>query len=335
MTLKLVIVILVGLLLIGCSGSKSFKPKKVFVLNAKASSYKEQILSQNRYGATLVYGHFIDKYGVSKIVLPRGFVYLNSSKNKILCSSDNILRIIDRKTAKVIADIKTNVPTISATMRGNLVAYISNDNSFGLYNIKTKKTIVKSDVGDSIAINAKAAAPIFVDNLVVMPMLDGKLVIVDINNIENINKVYISSDGVFNNIIYLSRIGDNLVAATQYKVITLGTIGEFEYASNLSDVAINKGYIYLFGKNGEIIKLDIKLNKIASAKFDYARYSAVSAFDDKVVALDKTGALIVLSSDLKKHRIYDMGEVKNPVYINANKLYKDGKIIDLSKISYE
>jgi len=336
MTLKLIVVALAGVLILsGCDNGKSFEPKDVFKLNAKTTIYTTQIVSQSRYGASLLDGHFIDRYGISNITLPKGYEYLNSTKNKVICSNSTSLRVISRANNKTLADINTTIPTISATFRGNLLAYILGNNSFGLYNTKTKKTIIESQVGDNVAINTKAAAPIFVDNLAVMPMLDGKLVIVDINDIENANIIYISSQSVFNNVIYLSRIGDNLVAATRYKLITLGTIGEFEYASNLSDIAINKGYIYLFAKDGTIAKLDIKLNKIASAKFDYARYSAVSAFDDKIVALDKTGALIVLNSSLTKHRIYDISKVENPVYINANKLYKDGKIIDLSQISYE
>jgi len=318
----------------GCNSGKSFTPMQSFKLNTKVTSYPSVIVDQSRYGATLEDGHFIDAHGISKITLPKGFRYLNSDKDKVLCSSMDSLRILDRDNGKYI-DINTSIPVVSATLHHDLVAYILNNNAFGLYSISKHQKLIESQTNSSFAINTKAASPMFVDNLAVMPMLDGKLVIVDINDIQSANVIYISSDSVFNNVIYLSRISDTLVASTATKIISLGELGEFEFADRISDVAINGKYIYIFAKDGSIIKLDIKLQKISSVDFNYARYSAVSAFDDKVVALDKTGALIVLSSDLKKHRIYDIGEVEKPVYIYKNRLYKDGKIIDLSLISYE
>jgi hypothetical protein len=325
---------IVGILISGCDNGKSFEAKKVFKLNAKALSYKSTIIAQNRYGATLQNGHFIDKNGISSIVLPKGFKYINTTSQKILCTNTQNLRIIDKKTLKY-KDINTTLPVISASLHNNLIAYIRNDNAFGLYSLKSNQKLTEVLAGNSFAINTKAASPMFVDNLAVMPMLDGKLVIIDLSNIENTNAVYLSSKNVFNNVIYLSRIGDILVASTSTKLITLGTGGEFEYLADIADISINKRYIYTFEKDGTISKLDTKLHKINSISFEYARYSAVSAFDNKVVALDKTGALIVLSSDLKKHRIYNIGEVEKPVYIYKNKLYKDGKIINLSLISYE
>ena len=332
---KLCLVGVVGVWSInGCESSKEFEPQTTFNLNTKSSTYQSSIISQNRYGATLKDGHFIDAYGISKTILPTNFNYINSTKNKILCSNNESLRIIDRNSNSY-KDINTSLGVVSASLHNNLVAYIRNDNAFGLYTLKSNKKLTEVPTGNSFAINSKAAAPMFVDNLAVMPMLDGKLVIVDINDVENNNVVYISSDSAFNNVIYLSRIGDTLVASTSTKIITLGEAGEFEYAAKISDIAINDRYIYLFAKDGSISKLDIKLQKVSSTKFDYARYSAVSAFDDKVVALDKNGALIVMDSNLQKYRIYDIGEVKEPVYIHKNRLYKDGKIIDLSLISYE
>jgi hypothetical protein len=332
---KLATLCMVGVFgLSGCDSGKSFEPKDAFELNIKPTTYQGEIISQSRYGATLEDGHFIDKDGISKIVLPKGFIYLNSTSSKVLCSNSQSLRVIDKKSQKY-RDINTSQSVVSATLHNNLIAYILSNNSFGLYSLKSSKKLVEQQTSSSFAINTKAASPIFVDNLAVMPMLDGKLVIVDINDIESANVVYISSSRVFNNVIFLSRIGDTLISATPTKLISLGEAGEFDYSTNLVDIAINGRYIYLFAKDGEIIKFDIKLQKVASKRFDYARYSAVSSFGDKVVAFDKNGALIVLDSSLSKFRIYDIGEVDSPVYISGDKLYKDGEIIDLSKISYK
>jgi hypothetical protein len=38
---------------------------------------------------------------------------------------------------------------------------------------------------------------------------------------------------------------------------------------------------------------------------------------------------------LSKFKIYDIGEVDEPALIIGSRLYKDGKIIDLSKLGYE
>ncbi len=129
-------------------------------------------------------------------------------------------------------------------------------------------------------------------------------------------------------------MGDTLVAATPKKLITVGVDGQMEYRANISDVAVSGSTIYLFTKEGEIIKLNRMLKELGVKKFRYAHFAASTAFGGKIYALDQQGSLIVLSSDLTKYRIYDLGEVESPVFIGGSKLYKDGKIIDLSKLSY-
>ena len=52
-------------------------------------------------------------------------------------------------------------------------------------------------------------------------------------------------------------------------------------------------------------------------------------------ALDQQGSLIVMNSELTKSKIYDLGEVDEPAFITGTKLYKDGRVIELSKLGYE
>ena len=42
-----------------------------------------------------------------------------------------------------------------------------------------------------------------------------------------------------------------------------------------------------------------------------------------------------MNADLSKNKIYDLGEVQTPAFITGTKLYKDGEIIELSKLGYE
>lgn len=216
-----------------------------------------------------------------------------------------------------------------------MVVYILNNNTFGVYSMSSNRKIVESRSERTFAIDTRAANPMFIDNLAVMPMLDGKIIIVNAANTANAKVVYISSEKAFNNVIYLERMGNTMVAATPKRLITLGTAGKQEYTANISEVAIDKGRLYLFTKEGEIIALNSKLNVVASTKFKFAHYSVATAFSGRVYALDQQGSLIVLNSDLTKHKIYDLGEVGEPAFITGAKLYKDGKTIELSKLGYE
>ena len=80
--------------------------------------------------------------------------------------------------------------------------------------------------------------------------------------------------------------------------------------------------------------MNYKLNKL-STLFLGSAIAASTAFGGRVFTLDQQGSLIVLSADLSKSKIYDLGEVETPAFIAGTKLYKDGEIIELSKLGYE
>ena len=324
-----------ALLLNGCSGKQYFEPQKTY--SVSTSSYSGTIVDLGRDGATLSNEHYIGKEGVNhKVELGEEYRFLSENNHYVLAANpEGILNIIDKQSNESVRGVAMHTPVVSATIKNGLVAYILNNNTFGLYRIADNKKIFENRSERTFAIDTRAASPMFIDNLVVMPMLDGKLIIVDSGNSDNTKVVYLSSSKVFNNVIYLSRAGNTMVAATPHKIITIGTNGKQEYRANISEVALNGNSIYLFTKEGEVIKLNKSMEVIAHSKFRFAHFSAATALGDKVVGLDQQGSLIVLSSDLSKSKIYDVGEVKNPPFITGTKLYKDGDIVDLSTLGYE
>jgi hypothetical protein len=324
------------LLLAGCSSKQYFEPEQTYDISHQAeSSYAGAIIDKSRDGATLEGGRYIGKEGIGKITLDEGYRFLSESSRYVLAgNSSGELKLINKKSGK-IKTIDLHIPVVAASVKNGLIAYILNNNAFGLYRIKDGKKLVENRSERTFAIDTRAASPLFVDTLVVMPMLDGKLIIFDINDPETAKVVYLSSEKIFNNIVYLSRTGDTLVAATPKKLLTLGGDGEFDYRANIAEVVISGNSIYLFSKEGEIIKFNILLDELARKKFKFAQFSAATALNGNVYALDKQGSLIVLSSDLTKYKIYDIGEVESPVFISGNRLYKDGNIINLEKLGYE
>lgn len=324
-----------ALLLNGCSGKQYFEPQKTY--SVSTSSYSGTIVDLGRDGATLSNEHYIGREGVNhKVELGEGYRFLSENNHYVLAANpEGILNIIDKQSNESVRGVALHTPVVSATIKNGLVAYILNNNTFGLYRIADNKKIFENRSERTFAIDTRAASPMFIDNLVVMPMLDGKLIIVDSGNSDNTKVVYLSSSKVFNNVIYLSRAGNTMVAATPHKIITIGTNGKQEFRVNISEVALNGNKIYLFTKEGQVIRLNKAMEEMGRSKFKFAHFSAATAFGDKVIGLDQQGSLIVLSSDLGKSKIYDVGEVENPPFITGTKLYKDGDIIDLSTLGYE
>ncbi len=326
-----------ALVLSGCSSKQYFEPEQTYSASGAATSYGSSIVDLSRDGATLKNGRYIGKNGISSIALGEGYRFLSESTTYVLAgNAEGILRVIEKSTGEPIRAVSLHVPIVAATIHGGLIAYILNNNTFGVYHIKDNKKIVENRSERTFAIDTRAASPMFIDSLVVMPMLDGKLIIFNTaGDLENAKVVYLSSEKIFNNVVYLSRMSNIMVAATPKRLITLGGDGQQEHRANISDVAVSKGSIYLFTKEGEVIRLNPSLEILAKQKFKYAHFSVATAFGGRVYALDQQGSLIVLSSDLSKHKIYDLGEVDTPAFITGSKLYKDGKVIELSKLGYE
>ena len=327
---------ILALLFSGCSSKKYFEPENTFSASHASKSYGANLVDLSRDGGTLSNGSYLGKAGISPINLGEGYRFLNESSSYVLAANpEGILKIIDKKTKEPIRAVSLHTPVVAASIKNGVIAYILNNNTFGIYLIKDNRKIVENRSERTYAIDTRAANPMFIENLVVMPMLDGKLIIVNIGNTENAKVVYISSEPVFNNVIHLSRTGNTMVAATPKRLITLGTQGKLEYKANISEVAVDNGRVYVFTKEGEVIALNSSLEVVTTSKFKFAHYAVGTAFDGRVYALDQQGSLIVLSRDLKKSKIYDLGAVSEPAFITGTKLYKDGDVIELSKLGYE
>jgi len=325
-----------ALLFSGCSSKKYFEPENTFSASHASKSYGANLVDLSRDGGTLSNGNYLGKAGINAINLGEGYRFLNESPKYVLAANaEGILRIIDKKTKEPIRAVSLHTPVVAATIKNGVIAYILNNNTFGVYLMKDNRKVVENRSERTYAIDTRAASPMFIENLVVMPMLDGKLIIVNIGDSESAKVVYISSQPVFNNVIHLSRMGNTMVAATPKRLITLGTEGKLEYKANISEVAVDNNRVYVFSKEGKIIALTSNLTEVGTSKFKFAHYAVATAFDGKVYALDQQGSLIVLDRDLKKSKVYDLGAVSEPAFITGTKLYKDGDVIELSKLGYE
>jgi len=319
-----------------CNSKQYFEPENTYPATHVSYSYGGDVVDLSRNGATLSSGKYIGKAGITNISLGKGYRFLNENNTYVLATNpQGSLKIIAKSTNTVSRLVAFNTPIVSATMRGDVVAYILNNNTFGIYRMNEDKKMLETRSEQIFAIDTRSASPLFVENLVVMPMLDGKIVIVSISNPRNAKVVYISNDKAFNNVIHLSRVNNTMVAATPQRLITLGNVGQLEYRANISEVVVAYNMIYIFAKDGSVIALNHKLEVVGKKKFKFAHYAVATAFDNKVYALDQQGSLIILNSMLTQSKIYRLGEMSEPAFITGKTLYKDGQHIDLSRLGYE
>ncbi len=325
--------LLVLLAFSGCSGKKYFEPEQTLSASSAISKHQGEATYLTRDGVTFDNHTYISKKSSGKFPLKDGEVYLSENNSYVLSTNQSgRLLLISKKSKKISKKIEFQTPIVSASIKNGLIVYLLQDNTFGIYKVSTDTKLVENKAQDAFAVDARIATPMFIDNLAVVPTLDGKLLIMDMNNPENAKVIYISSQSRLNNVIYLSRVGNLLVSATPNRVMTIGT-AEGEFTQGISEVAISKGFIYLFTKAGEIIKMDSSLKQVAYKKFKFAHFSVATAFGGKVYALDQQGSLIVIDSNLKKHRIYDVGDVESFAFVSGRKIYKDNTIISLDKLS--
>ena len=332
---SLLIVTAAVLLFSGCSSKQYFEPEQTYSAGSAVTAYGSKIVDVTRDGATLENGQYIGKKGIGKVNLGKGYTFLSENGTYVLTGDlEGKLKIINKRSGKVLRTVDFELPIVSASIHNSIVAYILNNNTFGLYSIRDDKKIMENQSGVTYVIDTRAASPMFIDSLVVMPTLDGKLVVLDSQDPVDAKVIYLSSEPIFNNVIFLSRSGDTLIAATPNKLITVAVDGQTEFRANISDVAVSGSTIYVFTKEGDVVKLNTTLEEQARKHFKYAHFGASTVVDGRVYALDQQGLLIVLSPDLKKYRVYDLGKPESPVFISGIKLYKDGEIVDLSKLNY-
>ena len=320
------------LLLAGCSGKKYFEPAQTLKPTGAINGHKGNEVYVTRNGVTFDNGSYISRRGPGSVILGRGEHYLGESSGYILTGNGRgRLSLISKKSKKRVKTVSFDAPVVSAAVKGGNIVYLLQDNTFGIYKISSGQKLIENKSEDTYAVDARIASPIFVDNLAVIPTLDGKLLILDMNSPENARVIYVSSKTKLNNIIYLSRMGNTLVAATPSRVMIIGS-NEGEFTEGISEVSIANGSIYVFTKAGEIVRFSSSLKELARKKFKFAHFSAAAAIGKRVYALDQKGSLIVLNSSLSKKRIYDVGKVKDFAFVSGHRIYKDNEVIYLDKL---
>ncbi len=318
-------------LLGGCSSRQYYTPKYVESASyAVDSTYR--VVSFSRDGAVLENGDILTREGRLKLDIPTGYLFINRTREgTIIANREGDCKILKGNSSQ---SIKFPKALIAGTVMGNRVIYLLKDNSFGIYNLSTK-SIVFNNKGEKVySIDTRVANPIRVDKLSVVPLLNGKIEILDLNSDRLVKEIFISGEKSLNNIIFIKRLKNVLIVATPHKLVSISNRGKRELKREISEVALDGDSIFIFTKDGTVARVNDSLVVQDEKKFKFAHFSIATVYKGRVYALDRQGYLIVTNRDFTKHKVYEFDEVDDYSFISGRYIYYGGNRIDMEKLSY-
>ncbi len=338
-----------------------------------SSPLQESIKSSNRYGAVLKNGAVIDADGMTQLRIGKNFNYessfLNESQGFFILAQDCLNKKESKSKAKKTkeTDIKlkgtkeelkdsachqieliSNNPNasqksimipletfaLSASIKGNTLAVVLADNSANLYDITSKKLLFSEKGTSSVAVNTLMAMPVFMDTVVVFPMLDGRLLVVDYvhGDPTPIRNIVIHSEKFFNNVTYLIVDGDNMIASTGKRILSVVSGKEFTYEGDILDLLYNKGRLYVLTLDGQILQMDRTLRELNSVKLPFASLSTIVLKNNKLYSLEKRGYVVEIDLDhydvYKIYKIVPTKRLNKGVFYDKSRVYYDRNYLD-------
>ena len=324
--------LIAGTLFLGCSSKQYYTPEQTSSLSSTGMG--DKLVHYSRDGATLASGKVLTRTETVDLKLEEGFYFINHSNNAaVTADGQGNCNIVMKRG--IVASTKFPNALVAGTLIGQNLVYVLQDNSYGVYDFKQKKVVYNNKSNKAFAIDRRIANPLRIDKLVVIPTLDGKLTILDLETLKVAKEMYVSTETSLNNIIFLGTVNNTLIAATPNKVLSVSSKGKTELDTTVSEVALSNGDVSVFAKDGRVLQLKENLSIVAEKKFKFAHFSVAAVDAQKVYALDKQGFLIVSNRSLSKQKVYNVSEVEDFAFVSQDKLYYDGEVIDLSKLSYE
>lgn len=319
------------LLLTACGTRREYyEPEKV----DKKLSYDEKlgskIVQTNLNFATLRNDKVLSKEGIIEgFLLPENFTLLHYEADEfIIADKDGNLKIVSKANDEIYSHT-FDAAVLSVALNGDDMALVLADNTIVLANrslgIKMSQTLTQAPAQDS-----RVASPYFMDSIIIFPTLDGKLVVVDKASQKVVRDIIVSGAEFFNNVIYLNVIGDLMVAATSKKVVVVSPNETFSYDEEIRSAVVAGDFIFIFAKNGTVIKTDLKLKKLAEKKFKYAILNESAVFKGSLYVFEKTGYLLKSDLNLEQTQVFRLKSAADEKgFMRDGRFYFSNKILKL------
>lgn len=325
--MRKIFIFFLAFIVVGCSTKREyFEPENLNGEVKFSRKIPSKIVEVNKYGAVLKNGLVISQNGLeSDIKLSKNDLFLGKFDDKIVISNtDGTLKILQNNNIIFKQNFKSKI--LSAQISNDQLAVITSNNIALLIDIKQNKIITANRSNATFAQDARVARPIFTDELVLFPMLDG-VILVASRNKEFIKHIVVSSEYFFNNIFYFEKFSDRIYAATSSNMILVSQNLTKNFKAQIKDIIYNQDKFFVFLKDGGVKILNKNLEEIEDKKFDFAIFSNVIATKNAVYAVEKQGYLIKISD--KGEEIFDFPtSINDKTFVENNKFYYDDRFIE-------
>lgn len=329
MQVKTLLLILLLLFLSACSTKEVFKPT---VLGTEWENYakSEGDLVDTSYNIALLNN--------KKILTTNGIVAMDIEKNQRLISHSDGWIISASIEGEVLLTSQDDInlqekfqlkKTIaSASVKGDNLAILFADNELAVYSIASKSLIFKEQGTESLVVNTQIVNPFFINDLVFFSTLNGKVVIVNLELKKKLRKVIVSAEENFNNVIYFNMIGNKVIAATGFKILSMAE-KEIRVKYEIRNIVYDDKDIFITTKQGEVISLTPALELNARIKFPFAHFLGMISDGDKLYILEKEGYMIILNKNMKDYTVHEVDMTEDGFIFIAGKTFyvADKKIL--------
>lgn len=311
-----------------CSTKEVYKPKVVGDDWEKYASLPEEIVDVSSNIALLEDRSVLSTEKHIEVEIPESQRVISKSKEWIISAAidgNMTLTSINDKTLQEHFDLKKTVA--SANVEGNNLAVLFADNEMALYNIESKAALFKEQGSSASVADSRVVPPLFMKGLVLYATLDGKVVIVNIEQKKRLRTVIVSSEDTFNNIIYADVFDNKIIAATPYKLLSMSQ-KEIRAKYEVRNLAFGKELIYITTKQGELVSLTSDLQVESKIKFPFAHFLGMVALDDKLYILEKEGYMIVVDAKSFDYSVHEVDLDDGFIFIGDKLFYvSDEKIL--------
>ncbi len=321
--MKNTIYLFIAVLFIAGCANKEFEPKNPVSKELPYKTYK------TLYDYTKTSETFREKK--FRILGRDKFIYYDENgkklgefekiNNDIAKNANKLLLINENKIIKLPELVFT------ATKNDDKIALVFENNAFGVFSLKKNRLVFYQKDDDEVSTRYLSAQPLFYQDLILFPLLSGKIAIVDAKTNTFIRNLDISDDFIIDNIIFLKIVNNSLFMATPKKLVLFNPNFLIDYKADIKHIIDDGKNIYIFKTDGTIVKLDTNLKILKKVKLPFADFFAPGICKGNIYTVTSNGYLLKITPNLKI-TVYDTGEFETdePLRIKGCKIYNDNKV---------